>query len=128
MSIAQYADDLPDKTLMRINEVFAGHPSIEKVALYGSRAKGSFRAASDIDLTIFGNVDWRELQEIEWQLDDLLLPYKIDLSLYGYIDKQALREHTQRVGEVICPETRSINRRRSQSREIRSHQRLPAYK
>lgn len=36
----------------RIKEVFRGFPQIDRVVLYGSRAKGTFRNGSDIDLTI----------------------------------------------------------------------------
>jgi predicted nucleotidyltransferase len=48
--------------------------------LYGSRAKGNYRPGSDIDLTLLGeSLNLTELQKIELELDDLMLPYKIDL-------------------------------------------------
>lgn len=36
----------------QLTHVFQKHPQIEKVILYGSRAKGNYRAGSDIDITI----------------------------------------------------------------------------
>ena len=42
-----------------------------------------------------------EFQQIEREIDDLLLPWKIDLSLYEHIESQQLREHIERVGKVF---------------------------
>ncbi|WP_423186139.1 nucleotidyltransferase domain-containing protein [Alishewanella sp. d11] len=45
---------LSNSDLAKMNNVFARHPQIEQVVLYGSRAKGNYRTGSDIDLTILG--------------------------------------------------------------------------
>ena len=93
---------LSANTIDKINAVFARYPSIEQAILYGSRAKGTFRNGSDIDLTLKGeNITHRELSRIENELDDLLLPYKIDLSLFRQIDNQNLIGHIERVGVVF---------------------------
>ena len=93
---------LSANTIDKINAVFARYPSIEQAILYGSRAKGTFRNGSDIDLTLKGeNITHRELSRIENELDDLLLPYKIDLSLFRQIDNPNLIEHIERVGVVF---------------------------
>lgn len=89
-------------TIAKINGIFAKHPSIEQAILYGSRAKGTFRNGSDIDLTLKGdNLTHRELAKIELELDDLLLPYMIDLSLFRQIDNPNLIEHIGLVGVVF---------------------------
>jgi len=89
-------------TVDKINAVFARYPSIEQAILYGSRAKGTFRNGSDIDLTLKGeNISQSELSRIENELDDLLLPHKIDLSLLRQIDNQNLIGHIERVGVVF---------------------------
>ena len=41
---------LPETTFAKIKEVFARHPEIQEVIIYGSRAKGNFREGSDIDI------------------------------------------------------------------------------
>jgi len=93
---------LSAKTIGKINGVFSRYPSIEKAILYGSRAKGTFRNGSDIDLTLKGDdLTHRELSKIEIELDDLLLPYKIDLSLFRQIDNLNLIGHIERVGVVF---------------------------
>ena len=45
----------------QILSIFQKHENIEKVIIYGSRAKGNYREGSDIDLTILGNLNYDEL-------------------------------------------------------------------
>jgi predicted nucleotidyltransferase len=93
---------LKEETVEKINTVFAAYPEIEQVILYGSRAKGNYRHGSDIDLVIQGErVTHTQLFQMENQLDDLLLPYKIDLSLLHAIDSLDLLDHIERVGKVF---------------------------
>ena len=90
------------QTISRLSEIFARHEKVSSVVLYGSRAKGNWRNESDIDLTIHAEgLEWSEFQQIEREIDDLLLPWKIDLSLYDHIESQGLREHIERAGKVF---------------------------
>jgi predicted nucleotidyltransferase len=87
-------------TIDSINSVFENHPNIEKSMIYGSRAKGNFRIGSDIDLTLFGDkITLSELLEIENELDDLMLPYKIDISIFHKIESENLTDHILRIGK-----------------------------
>ena len=93
---------LTEDAIARIKAVFAACPEIERVFLYGSRAKGTQRNGSDIDLTIEGEaVSPSQLLRIENALDDLLLPYKMDISLLRQIDNPDLLAHIRRVGLVF---------------------------
>ena len=47
---------LSDATIEKIRSVFARYPQVEKAVLYGSRAKGTFRNGSDIDLSLFAHI------------------------------------------------------------------------
>lgn len=97
---------LSDETVQRIAEVFFHHPEIEQAVLYGSRAKGNFRNGSDIDLTLIGEkLDSKIIGQIDWELDDLLLPYKIDLSIFSKLTHPELIEHIQRAGIVFYDRT-----------------------
>jgi predicted nucleotidyltransferase len=90
---------LKDETIESIRNILREYPEVEKVILYGSRAKGNFKPASDVDLTFIGDsIDQTILNEISWELDDLLLPYTFDLSIYSHIDSSDLLDHVQRVG------------------------------
>lgn len=91
----------PD-TVFRIKGILAAHPEIEQAILYGSRAKGNYHAASDIDLCLVGKaLTLTQLLRIENELDDLLLPFKIDLSLFHTLDNPELVDHVRRVGVLL---------------------------
>ncbi len=93
---------LKKTTIDGINGVFSRYLNIEKVVIYGSRAKGNYRNGSDIDLTLFGkDLTYEQLNRIETELDDLLLPYSIDLSLFEHIDATDLIHHINRVGKLF---------------------------
>ena len=93
---------LKETTIQQMQNVFAEYEVVEKVVLYGSRAKGNFKLASDIDLTLFGsNLSLAVLYKIEDELDDLLLPYMIDISLFHHLSNLDLIEHISRVGQVF---------------------------
>lgn len=93
---------LPPATLEKLNSVFAQHNAIDTVLIYGSRAKGNYRAGSDIDLSIKGGeISFAEFMQIENQIDDLMLPYTVDLSQYKQLNNAELIAHIDRVGMAI---------------------------
>ncbi len=99
---------LKDKHIELIHSVFSRHPSVEKVIIYGSRAKGNPKNGSDIDLTLKGRaLDLESIMKIEDELDDLLLPYKIDLSIFEKIENPDLVDHINRVGIEFYKKGRS---------------------
>lgn len=93
---------LSEYALGKIHSVFKQYPQIDSVILYGSRAKGTFRQGSDIDLTIklkpgfSPNLSLHH--RIASQLEDLDLIYTIDLSFYQLIENPDLIDHIDRVG------------------------------
>ena len=77
---------LSDSTIEKIHSVFQKYPQIDKAILYGSRATGTYRNGSDIDLTFCGDgLTHSVLTKIDFDLDDLLLPYTIDISDFSKI-------------------------------------------
>ncbi len=93
---------LSESTVERIRGVLAHFPEVEKAMLYGSRANGTYRPGSDIDLTLCGSgLGQTYLARIEEALDDLLLPYKIDLSVMASLTHPALLDHIRRKGVVF---------------------------
>jgi predicted nucleotidyltransferase len=85
-----------------IKNALARYPEVEKAILYGSRAKGNYKTASDIDLTLIGAaLNSKIMNHLEWQIDDLLLPYTFDISIMSQISNPDLIAHIERVGKVI---------------------------
>ena len=101
---------LSDDVLRQVQTVFSHFPILDKVILYGSRAKGNHRPGSDIDLTLVAEgLDDRTFARIESELDDLLLPLRLDLSLYSAITDAELIGHIQRVGKVLYDRARAAS-------------------
>jgi predicted nucleotidyltransferase len=87
------------EAIQKLNNVFASYPGIDKVILYGSRAKGNYKDGSDIDLVLIApQFTLTDLNKIETRIDDLLLPWKIDMALFHQIENPDLLEHINRVG------------------------------
>jgi predicted nucleotidyltransferase len=93
---------LSEKAVAQIRAVFSKHPEVEKVILYGSRAKGNYKTGSDIDLTLLGTeLTLKLVGQIQSEFEEGLLPYHFDLSIFSQITHSDLIEHIQRVGVVF---------------------------
>jgi predicted nucleotidyltransferase len=96
---------LPTAAIDKIRGVLARHDAVRRAVIYGSRAKGTFKPGSDIDLTLLAaegrTIDHRELAKILDEVDDLLLPYTLDLSVFDDLSNAKLREQIERVGQVF---------------------------
>lgn len=66
---------------------------IDRVGLFGSRSNGLYRANSDIDLVIYGNLDEKTMNRIFTLLNDSNLPIRVDLQVYNLIDYPPLKHH-----------------------------------
>lgn len=66
--------------------------------LFGSRARGMYKATSDIDIAIFENVSKEDEYKIRDEFDRLDIIYKIDLVFVDETLKQELLNSIQRDG------------------------------
>ena len=93
---------IPQADSQQLLELIRSHPHVQKVVLYGSRALGSQRAGSDIDLCLVApSMALGELLELGAALDDLLLPRQIDLQLRHLITHEELLAHIERAGQLL---------------------------
>lgn len=93
---------LSDTVIDELQEVFRRHPNIQKVLIFGSRAKGNYREGSDIDLAAIGyNLNYNVLLSILTEIDDLELLYSVDLLDYQKTLNTPIGEHIDRVGQVF---------------------------
>jgi predicted nucleotidyltransferase len=94
---------LSDRELVLVREVFRRHPHVTAVTLFGSRAKGTHTASSDVDLAVWGDVTPLAAEGLAAELDDLPLPYRFEVQPGQSIRHQPLRDHIERVGVCIYP-------------------------
>ena len=93
---------LPESALDSIVAVLSRHPKIEKAVIFGSRAKGTYRKGSDIDIALSGRaLDLAEEACLLDDLDQLMLPYTIDTVNYSRIENPALIDHIDRAGVLL---------------------------
>jgi predicted nucleotidyltransferase len=87
-----------------LSVVFRKSPRLERVILFGSRAMGTHREQSDIDLAIVGNdLTFNDPLMLHVHLDDLGYPYTFDVLILSRIQNEALLDHISRVGVDIYP-------------------------
>ena len=99
---------LKNHTVAAIQSCLAHYPHIEEAILYGSRAMGTFRPGSDIDLTLKGEkLTLSDVFRLENEIDDLLLPYTLDISIYHQISNIDLLDHIRRRGVMFYRKTDS---------------------
>jgi predicted nucleotidyltransferase len=99
-SVTQYG--IPESDLNALISELKKNTEIDEIILFGSRAKGTFRNGSDIDIALKGgNLKLNDILDATLVIDKLLLPYKLDLVIYTRIEEPALIEHIKRVGKIL---------------------------
>jgi predicted nucleotidyltransferase len=85
--------------IAKIRTYFAGEARVTRIVLFGSRAKGTWRIGSDIDLCAYGS-DIQISDAARWKddLEESLFPWSVDMVAFSLINNPALREHIERVG------------------------------
>lgn len=84
--------NLHSKHLKTLQILFAKHPSIKEALLFGSRALGTHKESSDIDIALKGDITPTLLAHLKEELEDSTLPYFCDILDYERAP-QELREH-----------------------------------
>ena len=94
---------LTPRSIATMHRIFGGYEELFRVILYGSRAMGTYKNGSDIDITLevgegFTDTD---LLRVCGALEESDLPYFVDCSIFSKIGSPELREHIARVGKVL---------------------------
>ncbi len=85
--------------IQSIQAVLRQFPDIQNALLFGSRAKGNFKPASDVDIVLKGNVSLDTLSKVSNLLNNYVqIPYFFDVISYKAIENDNLRNHIDRVG------------------------------
>lgn len=100
---------LSNTVIQELQAVFRKHSFVERVILFGSRAKGNYHAGSDIDLAVVAfDMTYTQLLTISTDIDDLNLLYKVDLLDYNRNIGTPIGEHIDRVGKVFYYKNKSL--------------------
>lgn len=93
---------LNDKLRFELEKVFIKYSEIEKVLLFGSRARGDNKYNSDIDLCIFGEeLTHSTLAKIDLDISELNTSLSFDILAFNELNKEELIKNILREGVVI---------------------------
>jgi predicted nucleotidyltransferase len=81
--------------------VLQGFPSVQEAVLFGSRAKGTFRTGSDVDLAVKGCSDSDVVLLSAALNEETAFPYFFDVVAHEKISSQDLLDHIARVGVTV---------------------------
>ncbi len=92
-------DGLKEKYRQTLIDILAANPRVERVVLFGSRATGAFRPASDIDLALYGDeLTLSDLAELRTRIEETSIPQQVDLAWVKEIDNPKLLAHIEEDG------------------------------
>jgi predicted nucleotidyltransferase len=93
---------LSDKSLQAIANVVYSNERVQEAKIFGSRAIGTFRAGSDIDICLIGEeLTLSDLNRISSELDELNIPEMIDLVNFRTIKNENLIKHINTIALSI---------------------------
>jgi len=92
-----------DERLYRdLVSVFARHPEIDQVLIFGSRAKGTAKPSSDIDLAVMApGMSDQAFSRLWNELDDLPLIFKMDVLHLDRLKQERLRASILADGQLF---------------------------
>lgn len=95
---------LDTKTITAITCILHKYTTITKVIIFGSRATGTYKRASDIDLAIWvaapSNVR-TVISKLYQDLEESTIPYTFDILDYNSITNAKLRDEIDKFGQLF---------------------------
>lgn len=93
---------LSDDQLRQVQAILSKYPAITEAVVFGSRAMGNYKEASDVDVALKGDVTLSMVADVKYELEeDTYLPFFFDIIAYGLIDAPKLKEHIDKYGVAL---------------------------
>lgn len=93
---------LSERSYNELLEILASIPEIEEASIYGSRARGDYWRASDIDLSLKGErLSRHTLRMLNDKLYESHIPYFFDTHIFSEIKNSQFRANVIRDGKVV---------------------------
>lgn len=90
------------RDITTLHTLLRKYESISRVHIFGSRALGTFKKGSDIDLAIMNEgVPERDLTQLMSDFSESSLPYRVDLIDFTKLNHKEFTEHIDRVGVLF---------------------------
>ena len=109
MSSHNKKGNLPERILKELMAIFSYNEQIEKVILFGSRARGDNHPSSDIDLAFYtSNLTHSEQNFIEFSIQEIPTHIKIDIVFMDRIKIEDLIKNIKKDGVVLYEQGKAI--------------------
>ncbi len=93
---------LAPKELLVISSILKKFPEVHEALLFGSRAMGTFKPGSDVDIALKGNLSLEVVARVKAILEEESpLPYTFDVVDYAGIETPAFKQHIDTHGVYI---------------------------
>jgi uncharacterized protein len=91
---------LKESLIEEIASILGEDGKVKKAVIFGSRARGDFNPASDIDIAVYGMniLTSEELNSIRSKIDEIECIYKFDIVEVNRIDKRELVKNIENEG------------------------------
>ncbi len=94
--------DLSPEQIKTILQILRQSKHVQSAIIFGSRAKGTNKPASDIDLAIKGaEIGKDDIAALWTAFEESLLPFFVDVISYESIRNPDLKDHIDRIGIQI---------------------------
>ncbi|WAM31127.1 nucleotidyltransferase domain-containing protein [Caldicellulosiruptor naganoensis] len=93
---------IEEEILDKIIEIFKKYKQVKKACIFGSRARGDFKKASDVDICIWLEDNGENpIYKIEDELEEVNTILLFDIVTFNSITKESLKESIMKEGVVI---------------------------
>lgn len=100
---------LSERSYKELMDILSSVPEIDEAIIYGSRARGDYWVASDIDLSLKGPaLTRRSLRQLNDKLYDSHIPYFFDTHIYSEIKDPHFKASIDRDGKVLFQRNSNI--------------------
>lgn len=94
--------DLTEAQRGALHDVFRRHiDRLETVSVYGSRAQGTARPGSDVDIVLYGRVTPSDIATMASDLEDSALSIFADIVAYDLITHEGLKRQIDRFAKPL---------------------------
>ncbi len=97
---------IDEAILNSLTTTLAACSDVNRAVIFGSRATGSFRNHSDIDVAIYApTLPWNDFLLLRSRIDDLPCIFSIDLVHVETLTNEMLRSKIKQDGKIIYQKT-----------------------
>ncbi len=113
-------DGLGEQRRQQLIEILSSYPAVERIVLFGSRARGDHRPTSDIDLALFGPaLTAADLTTLRARIDETTIPQWVDLVWADGVAESALLQAIEADGVQWWRRPEGDGRKSSEKQDLR---------